>query len=212
MNQLVDGEEVPGWVREDGRGTRRHSFNLARVPRPLTDRNHFGHTTQCSAEEELSSWTSNLSNGIRLGLEDNKAVVGRHFQLISKGDAKGAAALFAPRATNHGREVSREGILRTMEALIGQEQHFTIHEFVAEADWVACRTIVSGRNNSRPVLLDHGIHSLAEPKGQAYTFQHVHLFKVANGQIVEQWANRDDLGAAGQLGLELKPAEKEPVG
>ncbi|MDE1853287.1 MAG: ester cyclase [Thaumarchaeota archaeon] len=35
--------------------------------------------------------------------------------------------------------------------------------------------------------------------------QHIHLFRVVDGKIVEHWANRDDLGAARQVGRELGP-------
>lgn len=141
-----------------------------------------------------------------MGLEGNKAIVRRHFQLISEGDASGAASLFAPRSRNHGRDVSREDILRTMTALVDQEEKFALHEVVGEEDWVACRATVSGRHNSKPQYLDGGIHRLVAPEGQPFTFQHLHLFRIVDDQIVEHRANRDDLGAARQLGLELRPA------
>ncbi len=95
------------------------------------------------------------------------------------------------------------------EALAELGERFNVHEIVAEGDWVACRAIVAGKHNSKPrTLVGSGIYSLAEPAGQTYTLQHMHLFKIVDGQIVEHWANRDDLGAARQLGLELRPTEK----
>jgi predicted ester cyclase len=142
-----------------------------------------------------------------LSLDRNKDVVRRHFLLISEGDPIGAAALYATKSRNHGLEVSREDILNTMEALVELNEKFTIHEIIAEGDWVACRAVASGRHNSKPrsITAGSGIYSLAEPKGQTFTLQHMHLFRIVDGQIVEHWANRDDLGAARQLGLELKP-------
>jgi predicted ester cyclase len=145
-----------------------------------------------------------------LGLEDNKAVIRRHFELISGGDADGAAALYAQKSSNHGRHVSREDVRAVLEGLVELGEKFTIHEIIAEGDWVACRAMVAGRHNSQPrTPVGSGIYSLAEPRGQVYSLQHMHLFRIVDGLIVEHWANRDDLGAARQLGLELRPAERE---
>ena len=139
-----------------------------------------------------------------MGLEENKGVVRRHLQLISEGDSDGAASLFAERSTNHGREITRDDIRRTMEGLVALGERFEVQEMVAEGDWVACRVMVTGKHVSQPRVAS-GIHLLTEPDGRSYTYQHIHLFKVVDGLIVQHWANRDDLGAARQLGLELKP-------
>lgn len=145
-----------------------------------------------------------------MGLEENKAVVRRNFELVSGGDAVGAAALYSPISSNHGRQVTREEIRAVFGSLVELGEKFTIHEMVAEGDWVACRAIVSGRHKSRPgTPVGGGIYSMAEPRGETYTLQHMHLFRIVDGQIVEHWANRDDLGAARQLGLELKPVERD---
>ena len=31
--------------------------------------------------------------------------------------------------------------------------------------------------------------------------QHIHIFRIADGKLVEHWANRDDMGTMTQLGL-----------
>jgi predicted ester cyclase len=107
---------------------------------------------------------------------------------------------------NHGRPVDRDSITKVLEGLVSLHEQFTIYEMVGEGDWVACRAIVKGKHDSKPdAPVGGGIYSLAPPSGQEYSIQHIHLFKVVDGQIVEHWANRDDLGAARQLGLELGP-------
>ncbi len=142
-----------------------------------------------------------------MGLAENKAVVRRHFELVSQGDARGAAALYAERSRNHGREVDRHDLERVFESLVSLGERFTIHEMLAEGDWVACRATVTGEHRASPeVPVGGGIYGLTPPAGERYSLQHMHLFRIANGQIVEHWANRDDLGAARQLGLELRPA------
>lgn len=140
--------------------------------------------------------------------ENNKEIARRHLQLISEGDAEGAAALFAPISLNHGREVDRVSLKKVFESLALLHETFTVHEMVAEGDWVACRATVTGKHKVRPTIpVGSGVYSVSKPEGRTYTIQHIHLFKITDGQIVEHWANRDDLGAARQLGLELVPAQ-----
>jgi predicted ester cyclase len=147
---------------------------------------------------------------IKLSLESNKEIVKQQFRMISEGDAKGAAALWAPNSLNHGHQVAREDLAKIFESLIMLQQKFTIHEQVAEGDWVACRATVSGQHSAQPNLpIDSGIYNISPPKGERFTFQHLHLFKISDGLIVEHWANRDDLGAARQIGLELAPSARD---
>jgi predicted ester cyclase len=142
-----------------------------------------------------------------LSLEQNKEIVRRQFQLISAGDAKLAAALFAQVSFNHGRKVDRESISKVFESLIALREKFTVQEIIAEGDWVACRTIVSGKHDKQPAIpVGSGVYSVTKPTGAPYTIQHIHMFKIVGGEIVEHWANRDDLGAARQMGLELAPS------
>ena len=95
-----------------------------------------------------------------------------------------------------------------MTALVDQEERFALHEVVGEGDWVACRATMSGRHNSKPQYLDGGIHRFVAPEGQPFTLQPLHLFRIVDDHIVEQWANSEDLGAARQLGLELRPTSE----
>lgn len=134
----------------------------------------------------------------------------RHFELVSRGDAKGAAALYAPNSLNHGRIVDSDHMALIMESIVRLREQFTIHEIIAEGDWVAFRATVTGKYETQPKIpMDGGIYSLANPGGQTYTFQHMHLFRIVDGQIAEHWANRDDLGAARQLGLELATVQNK---
>ncbi len=86
-----------------------------------------------------------------------------------------------------------------------QERHF-IHEMIAEGEWVAVRTTCEGVHAAK-VRVNSGIFADIEPTGRKYTAQHMHLFRIVNGKITEHWANRDDLGAARQVGLELRAAK-----
>lgn len=140
--------------------------------------------------------------------EQNKGLVRRHLDLISAGDARGAAEFWAPECFNLGRRVDREFMRKAFESIVALHEHFTIHEMIAEGEWVAVRATVTGRYIEQPPLpVNSGIFSGLRPAGQTYSLQHMHQFKVVDGKIAEHWAIRDDLGTARQIGLELMPVE-----
>ena len=126
---------------------------------------------------------------------------------MNRGDSRAAADFWAVDAANHGTKVEHHMVEKLMESIVQVHEHYEVEEMVAEGDWVACRLIVSGRHKARPSIpFDGGIYNITEPTGLPFTAQHIHMFKIVDGKIKEHWAGRDDLGAARQLGLELKPA------
>jgi len=144
-----------------------------------------------------------------MGTEENKDLVRRQFELLSRGDIEGAAGLWANESFNHGRRTDPRGMAVVYGALRSLQEKHTLHEMIAEGDWVVVRTTCSGVHASKPEFpVNEGIFSGLEPTGRSYTVQHIHLFRVQNGQLCEHWANRDDLGAARQIGLELRPTER----
>ncbi len=139
--------------------------------------------------------------------EENKAVVRRQFECLNEGDVAGAAALWAIESFNHGRKVGRADLSKVYESLQSLQERHVLHEMIAEGDWVAVRTTCSGVYATTPKIpVNSGIFMGGTPTGRPYQVQHMHLFRVVNGELVEHWANRDDLGAATQVGLALKPA------
>src|SRR5260370_1051671 len=47
---------------------------------------------------------------------------------------------------------------------------------------------------------DTGRSAVMPPTGQACSITQTHWFRVADGKVIEHWANRDDMGMARQLG------------
>jgi predicted ester cyclase len=139
--------------------------------------------------------------------ERNKDAILRHWAAVNSGNAKSAAAFWAAKPINHRKQRKHLDVERLHESLAQVYEHVTVHEMVAEGDWVACRITAEGRHKVQPPIpFDSGIYLLAKPEGRTFVFQHIHLFRLVDGKIKEHWANRDDLGAAKQLGLELVPA------
>jgi len=141
--------------------------------------------------------------------EGNKELVRRHFELLNSGDMKGAAALWAPAAFNHGRQVDPKAIETVYASLATLREKHSLHEVIAEGEWVAGRTTCEGRHAGEPpVPVNGGIFTGLAATGRTYTVQHIHLFRITEGKITEHWATRDDLGAARQVGLDLKPVDR----
>jgi predicted ester cyclase len=143
-----------------------------------------------------------------LTTEDNKAVVKSFYDAMNAHHAQVAASYWASTSMNHGREVGHQAVEKLLSEIVQIHEHSEIKEMVAEGDWVVCRMIVSGRHSIRPSIpFDGGIYQITKPRGLPFTAQHIHMFRVVDGKITEHWANRDDLGAARDLGLELGPAK-----
>ena len=139
-------------------------------------------------------------------IDQNKDTIRRYWAAVNSKDAKGAAAFWSARSINHGREREHIEVEKLHESLVQVYELITIHEMVAEGDWVVCRISAQGRHRTQPPIpFDSGIYQLANPDGRMFSFQHIHMFRLEAGKVKEHWANRDDLGAAKQLGLELVP-------
>ncbi len=141
-----------------------------------------------------------------MGAEENKQIVRRQFELLNAGDTKGAAALWAKESFNHGRKVSPNQLEVAYEMLKALHERHILHEMVAEREWVAVRTTCDGVHAAK-VMVNSEVFANVEPSRRKYSVQHVHMFRVVDGKLKEHWANRDDLGAVRQVGLEVRPAK-----
>lgn len=127
-----------------------------------------------------------------------KDVVEEMFRRQQAGDDTVLDDLVATDLVNHaagpqGREGLR-AILHTIDVDLGPvtlEQH----HLIGEGDLVAQHLTLHGthRASTMPLLAD----ATASGRPAAWTF--IHLWRVADGIIVEHWACRDDLGLLEQL-------------
>ena len=127
-----------------------------------------------------------------------KAVVEELFRRRLAGDDRAIDDLIAEDMVNHAAgPQGRDGldlILRTIDADLGPvtlEQH----HLLGEGDIVAQHLTLHGthRASTMPLLAD------APVSGRAITWTFIHLWRVADGMIVEHWACRDDMGLLEQL-------------
>jgi predicted ester cyclase len=79
---------------------------------------------------------------------------------------------------------------------------FDVHDTVADGDLIAVHCTMSGRQVGPFVAYDERgeVAQAFPPTGRTFAITQSHWFRVKDGQVVEHWANRDDLGMAAQLG------------
>jgi predicted ester cyclase len=80
--------------------------------------------------------------------------------------------------------------------------HYDIHHAIADGALVAVNSTWSGRHVAPWALYtdDGAIDAVFPPTGKTFAMTQSHWFQIEDGQIIEHWANRDDLGTAKQLG------------
>jgi lactoylglutathione lyase len=92
----------------------------------------------------------------------------------------------------------REGLRQTLATLDGDLDHptATVHRVVAQDDLVVVHLTLHGRHvaSSMPLL------AALPPTGSAIAWDFIHIWRVADGSIVEHWACRDDVGLLAQVG------------
>ncbi|GAA4459822.1 ester cyclase [Phytohabitans houttuyneae] len=79
---------------------------------------------------------------------------------------------------------------------------FDIHDVATDGDLVVVHCTMSGRQTGTFLAYDErGEVAQAFPsRGRTMAITQTHWFRLRDGQVVEHWANRDDLGMASQLG------------
>jgi predicted ester cyclase len=105
-----------------------------------------------------------------------------------------------PAARGTGPDAIRATAVWLQEAYA--DLRWEIHEVVAERDVVAVHCTMSGRHVGDFVTYDAdgAVADVFPPTGATFATTQTHWFRLDGGQIIEHWANRDDLGTARQLG------------
>jgi lactoylglutathione lyase len=92
----------------------------------------------------------------------------------------------------------RDGLRQTLAILDGDLDNptATIHRVVAQDDLVVVHLTMKGRHVASSMPLLAGL----SPTGNAVAWDFIHIWRVADGAIVEHWACRDDVGLLAQVG------------
>lgn len=136
----------------------------------------------------------------------------RSMKIMASGDLDELASVVHPEAVN--REAKDEppdcrgrgpaafaATARWLRAAFA-DLDFEIHDVATDGDLVVVHCTMSGRQVGTFVAYDEsGAVAQAFPaRGRTLAITQTHWFRTRDGQVVEHWANRDDLGLATQLG------------
>ena len=132
--------------------------------------------------------------------EENKRIARAVLEeLFEKGNLDAAGELIHPDFVNHeappGNPQGPEGLKETVAWLRGLwgPMHADVEDEIVEGDKVVARLVMHGRHL--------GEFLGKAPTGKQYAVEHIHIWRVADGKVIEHWSVRDDLGQALQLGL-----------
>jgi predicted ester cyclase len=143
---------------------------------------------------------------------DNAAILKKCHEWGNTGKLAEYAGCFAENATNHGRPVTKAGILLVMEDLhrAFPDYHSTHEAVVVDGDTVVTLSRNSGTHRGiAQTTVNGGMLQGAKPTGKRFEVLSTHWWVFKDGKIVSHRAVRDDLGMMLQLGLLPKelPAE-----
>jgi predicted ester cyclase len=127
-----------------------------------------------------------------------KEVVAELYRRQEAGDPTALDELVAEDLVNHAAgPQGREGLKRILRTIDDDLGPLSVeeHHLVGDGDLVAQHLTLHGthRASTMPLLAS------VSPSGRAATWTFIHIWRVADGVIVEHWACRDDMGLLEQL-------------
>jgi predicted ester cyclase len=142
--------------------------------------------------------------------EENKALIRRYFEeIFGKGNLDLVDEMCSPDIVNHAAVPERRHGVEGLKAVIGfsraaqPDQRWTSQRMVAEGDLVVVYGVREGTWQAK------GFRGVPTPTDKRVAVELVHIFRIADGKIVEHWAVRDDLGMMQQLGVIPAPGQTQ---
>ena len=147
-----------------------------------------------------------------LSVDDAKRLCAESMHLMATGDLADFERVVHPDAVNReavdeppaAREPGPLGFYATALWLRAAfaDLAFEVHEVLAEGDLVVIHNTMSGRHHGPMVEYTPAgeVGDVFPPTGRTFETTQTHWFRLADGKVIEHWANRDDIGTAKQLG------------
>lgn len=147
-----------------------------------------------------------------LSIEARAALVRRSIEIMEDGELEVFVDVVHPQATNREavdeppdcRGRGPEAMLATARWLrrAFADLRWDIHDVVVQDDLVAVHCTMHGRQVGPFVTYDDDgqVERAFPPTGRTFAITQSHWFRIADGLVIEHWANRDDMGMAVQLG------------
>ncbi|MCX6396042.1 MAG: ester cyclase [Propionibacteriales bacterium] len=129
-----------------------------------------------------------------------KDIVEEFVRRWDEGDERVIDELIAENMVNHAAAPQgREGWKLILQVIDHDLADVTIehHALIGDGDLVAHRMTMHGTHRASTMPLWHG----APVTGARVSWPYIHIWRAENGQIVEHWACRDDIGLLTELGV-----------
>ena len=141
-----------------------------------------------------------------MSIEENKTIVSRFYEEISKGNLAAMGELVAADLVDHtpfvpGQAQGRQGTLElfTMIRAAFPDLRVTVEDMVAEGDKVVARGTFSGTHK--------GEFTGIAPTGKQITVGIIEILRIVGGRMVEHWNAVNSLGMMQQLGVVPTPGQ-----
>ncbi|MBL1074229.1 ester cyclase [Nocardia sp. 2] len=144
--------------------------------------------------------------------EAARALAIRSVQIMGDGERGDFDAVIHPEATNResrteppdtrGRGPAAYWATAIWLRTAYSDLRHTIDTAVVDGDLVVLHTTMHGRHTGPFVVYreDGLVDQVFPPTGRTFAVTQTHWLRIAEGRVIEHWANRDDLGQAVQLG------------
>lgn len=133
--------------------------------------------------------------------EQNKALIRRYNDAFNTRNLDAIAAFAADDLVNHAAIPEAQGAAG-MKQILGKlfkampDLTSTIQDVIAEGDCVVMRLQLRGTQTGPFEMTRVALPA----SGRELSTEQVHVFRIADGKLVEHWAGRDDIGMLRQLG------------
>lgn len=138
-----------------------------------------------------------------MSTRENKDLVRRFMDEVwNQMNPEAVDRFVAPDMIDHsGRGSGREAVLQAvcLFASAFPDWFTTIEDLIAEGDKVVMRGVSSGTHR--------GVFMGIPPTGKQVTVPGTHIMRIADGKVVEHWAQGDYLGMMQQLGVIPRPEQ-----
>lgn len=151
---------------------------------------------------------------------DPEGLARRHFDAMTSGSLDEWRAVVHPEATNReatieppacrGRGPDAWQATAAWLSNMSSDLRWEIHEIVASDDLVAVHATMTGHQTGDHAHYDDAgqITQVMRASGRPFRVTQSHWLRMADGMVIEHWANRDDLGMAMQLGWFSAPVDQ----
>ena len=135
-----------------------------------------------------------------MATEENKALIQRWYDGVSRGDASVSAEVVAPDYQMNGQRLGPQGARQVTAMILAAfpDWRVTVHDLIAEGDRVAARLTYSGTH--RGVWQGRGPVRGLPPTGRDFAISSHEFYRIAEGKIAEAWVQSDMASLAEQLG------------